>query len=128
MIEGKILKLDEEQRILYGWASVSTFKGEFVVDLQGDVIMMDTLEKAVNNFMENVRVGKTMHVGDQTGVILHSFPLSKEIGEALGIQSDTEGWIVGFKVYDDDTWEGVKSGKYASFSIGGRATTGEYNA
>ena len=128
MIEGKILKLDEEQRILYGWASVSTFKGELVVDLQGDVIKMDTLEKAVNNFMENVRVGKTMHVGDQTGVILHSFPLSKEIGEALGIQSDTEGWIVGFKVYDDDTWEGVKSGHYASFSIGGRATTGEYNA
>ena len=127
-VEGKILKVDDEQRIIYGWASVSTYKGELVVDRQNDIIEMDTLEKAVNNFMEHVRVGKTMHVGDQTGVIIHSFPVSKQICEALGIQCDTEGWIVGYKVYDDETWEGVKSGKYASFSIGGRAVKEEYNA
>ena len=126
--EGKILKLDEEQRIIYGWASVSTYKGDLIVDKQGDIIEMDTLEKAVNGFMEHVRVGKTMHVGEQTGVIIHSFPVSKQICEALGIQSDTEGWIVGYKVYDDETWEGVKSGKYASFSIGGRAIKEEYLA
>lgn len=126
--EGKILKVDEEQRIIFGWASVSTYKGELIVDKQGDIIEMDTLEKAVNGFMEHVRVGKTMHVGEQTGVIIHSFPVSKQICEALGIQSDTEGWIVGYKVYDDETWEGVKSGKYASFSIGGRAMKEEYNA
>ena len=126
--EGKTLKVDDEQRIIYGWASVSTYKGDLIVDKQGDIIEMDTLEKAVNNFMEHVRVGKTMHVGEQTGVIVHSFPVSKQICEALGIQSDTEGWIVGYKVYDDETWEGVKSGKYASFSIGGRAMKEEYLA
>ena len=125
---GKILKTDEEQRMIYGWASVSSYKGELIVDKQGDIIEMDTLEKAVNNFMEHVRVGKTMHVGEQTGVIIHSFPVSKSICEALGIQTDTEGWIVGYKVYDDATWEGVKSGKYASFSIGGRAIKEEQNA
>jgi hypothetical protein len=127
-VEGKILKVDDEQRIIYGWASVSTYKGDLIVDKQGDIIEMDTLEKAVNGFMEHVRVGKTMHVGEQTGVIIHSFPVSKQICEALGIQSDTEGWIVGYKVYDDATWEGVKSGKYASFSIGGRAIKEEYLA
>ncbi len=120
-IEGKILKTDEEQRMVYGWASVVTEKGEPVVDRQGDVIEADTLVKAVNGFMEHVRVGKTMHVGEQTGVIVHSMPITKEIGESLGISSDREGWIVAYKVYDDAVWDMVKSGELAAFSIGGRA-------
>ncbi len=125
-LEGKILKADDEQRMVYGWASVVTEKGEPVIDRQGDVIEPDTLVKAVNNFMEHVRVGKTMHVGEQTGVIVHSMPVTKEIGEALGIQSDREGWIVAYKVYDDAVWDMVKSGELAAFSIGGRAIKEDY--
>lgn len=128
IIEGKILKVDEEQRIIYGWASVATEKGEPVIDLQGDVIAMSTLEKAVNEFMEHVRVGKTMHVGEQTGVVIHSLPVSKEIAGALGIQADREGWVVGYKVYDESVWQMVKSGELRAFSIGGRAIKEEYNA
>jgi hypothetical protein len=120
-IEGKILKADDEQRIVYGWASVITEKGERVVDRQGDVIEADTLVKAVNDFMENVRVGKTMHTGEQTGMVIHSLPITKEIGESLGIQSDREGWVVAYKVYDNEVWKMVKSGELAAFSIGGRA-------
>ena len=120
-IEGKILKTDEEQRMVYGWASVVTEKGEPVVDRQGDVIEAGTLVKAVNEFMEHVRVGKAMHVGEQVGVVVHSLPITKEIGEALGIQSDREGWVVAYKVFDDDIWAMVKSGELAAFSIGGRA-------
>lgn len=127
-VEGKILKSDEEQRLVYGWASVITEKGEPVIDRQGDVIKADTLVKAVNGFMETVRVGKEMHKGEQIGVVLHSLPITKEIGEALGIQSDREGWVVAFKVYNDDVWEKVKSGELAAFSIGGRATKEVYNA
>lgn len=126
-LEGKILKADDEQRMVYGWASVVTEKGEPVIDRQGDVIMPETLVKAVNNFMEHVRVGKTMHVGEQTGVIVHSMPITKEIGDALGIQSDREGWIVAYKVYDDAVWQMVKSGELAAFSIGGRAIKEDYN-
>ena len=127
-LEGKILKADDEQRMVYGWASVVTEKGEPVIDRQGDVIMPETLVKAVNNFMEHVRVGKTMHVGEQTGVIVHSMPITKEIGDALGIQSDREGWIVAYKVYDDAVWNMVKSGELAAFSIGGRAIKEDYSA
>lgn len=126
-VEGQILKVDDEQRIIYGWASVATEKGKPVVDLQGDVIHMSTLEKACNEFMEHVRVGKTMHVGDQTGVVIHSMPVSNDIAKALGIQSDREGWIVGYKVYDDAVWNMVKSGELRAFSIGGRAIKEEYN-
>ena len=120
-IEGQILKADDEQRMVYGWASVITENGEPVVDRQGDMIEAETLVKAVNDFMEHVRVGKTMHVGEQTGVIVHSMPITKEIGEALGVHSDREGWVVAYKVYDDSVWEMVKSGELAAFSIGGRA-------
>lgn len=127
-IEGQILKADDEQRMVYGWASVVTEKGEPVIDRQGDVIEPETLVKAVNNFMEHVRVGKTMHVGEQTGVIVHSMPVTKEIGEALGIHSDREGWVVAYKVYDDAVWDMVKSGELAAFSIGGRAVKEDWNA
>jgi hypothetical protein len=120
-ITGQILKVDEEQRLIYGWASVITEKGKTVVDLQGDVIEADVLVKAVNEFMENVRVGKTMHVGEETGKVIHSLPVTKEICDALGIQSDREGWIVAYKVYDDSVWDRVKSGELRAFSIGGRA-------
>ena len=127
-IEGQILKADDEQRMVYGWASVVTEKGEPVVDRQGDVIESDTLVRAVNKFMEHVRVGKEMHKGDQIGAVIHSMPVTKEIGESLGIQSDREGWIVAFKVYDDDVWAKVKSGELAAFSIGGRAIKEDYSA
>ena len=120
-IEGKILKTDDEQRMVFGWASVVTEDGEPVVDRQGDVIEADTLVKAVNEFMEHVRVGKAMHTGEQVGVVVHSLPITKEIGDALGIQSNREGWVVAYKVFDDDVWAMVKSGELAAFSIGGRA-------
>lgn len=120
-IEGKILKTDDEQRMVYGWASVITEKGEPVVDRQDDMIEADTLVKAVNEFMEHVRVGKAMHVGEQVGTVVHSLPITKEIGDSLGIQSDREGWVVAYKVFDDDIWDMVKSGELAAFSIGGKA-------
>ena len=125
-IEGQILKTDDEQRIVYGWASVVTENGVPVVDRQGDVIEADTLVKAVNEFMEHVRVGKTMHSGEQTGMVIHSLPVTKEICGSLGIQCNREGWIVAYKVYDDAVWAMVKSGELAAFSIGGRAVKEEY--
>lgn len=120
-IEGKILKTDDEQRMVYGWASVITENGVPVVDRQDDMIEADTLVKAVNEFMEHVRVGKAMHVGEQVGTVVHSLPITKEIGDSLGIQSDREGWVVAYKVFDDDVWAMVKSGELAAFSIGGKA-------
>ena len=126
-LEGKILKSDEEQRLVYGWASVVTEKGEPVVDRQGDIIKADTLVRAVNKFMEHVRVGKQMHNGDQIGVVVHSWPCTDEINKSVGLEADREGWLVAFKVYDEEVWSKVKSGELAAFSIGGRAVKGEYN-
>tara|TARA_R100001086_G_scaffold134472_1_gene69948 strand:- start:1049 stop:1678 length:630 start_codon:yes stop_codon:yes gene_type:complete len=125
--ETPFVKFDDEQRIVYGWASVATDKGVPLVDKQGDYIPMDTLEKAVNEFMEHIRVGHTMHEGEITGQVIHSMPLSKEIAGALGIHCEREGWIVGYKVWDEKVWDRVKSGELKAFSIGGYASSEDYN-
>ena len=109
----KIIKLDEEARIVWGWASVVSIDGKPVVDRQGDIIAPDVMTKAADRFMLDVRVAKAMHEGAQVGEVIHSLPLTKALGEALG------GWIVAMKVHDDGVWDRVKSGELAAFSIGG---------
>ena len=126
-LEGQILKTDDDQRLVYGWASVITEDGKPLVDRQGDVIEADTMVKAVNKFMEHIRVGKMMHKGEQVGQVVHSMPLTNEIGESLGISSNREGWVVALKVFDDEVWSLVKSGQLTAFSIGGKAKRKEVN-
>lgn len=119
-IEAKILKVDEEERLVYGWASVSTINGELVVDKQGDQLEPHVMEKAATRFMMGSRVGKEMHEGGRVGEVIHSFPLTKELGEALGVFSSVEGWLVAMKISDDAVWNRVKRGELRAFSIGGR--------
>lgn len=121
-IESEITKADDEERLVWGWASVSTVKGRLVVDRQGDVIEPRELEKFATDYMMVSRVGKDMHDGEPTSVTVHSFPLTNEIAEAFGIKSEIEGWIICQKVLDDDVWAAIKSGERTAFSIGGRAT------
>jgi len=116
-----ILKYSEESRLAIGWAYVCTVNGELSMDHSGEYIRPDVMEKAATDFMIDVRVAKAMHSGPQVGEVVHSLPLTKGIADALGIQSDKEGWIVAIKVHDDAVWNLVKSGKLSSFSIGGRA-------
>lgn len=116
---GSILKLDDEQRIVWGWVYVSTEKGRLLVDSQGDSIEPQEMEKMANDFMTSVRTGKAMHQGDQIGTFIHSFPMTKELAAAFGIQCDREGWIAALKVADDKVWDAVKRGDFSGFSIGG---------
>lgn len=115
-----VIKVDDEQRIVWGWASVTTVNGEPVKDLHGDVIETSTMVKAADNFMLYNRTAKAMHEGDGIGFVIHSLPLSKELGEALGIYSEREGWVVAMKILDEDHWRRIKSGEFRGFSIGGR--------
>lgn len=123
-LHSEVFKFNEEQRLVYGWAYVSTVKGEISLDHSGEYIRPDELVKAATNFMLDVRVAKAMHTGSQIGEIVHSLPVTKEIATSLGITSDREGWIICVKVHDDSVWEDVKSGKLSAFSIGGRALRG----
>lgn len=116
-----ILKLDNERRIAWGWASVSTLKGELVTDLQGDTITPSEMEKMADRFMASARTAKAMHEGDSIGEVLHSLPLTADLAKALGIETDREGWIIGMRIHDDATWAAMKAGQFAGFSIGGKA-------
>lgn len=120
MAKAKIIKTDEEQRIVWGWASVSTVNGAPITDSQGDQISPETMSKAADRFMQDVRTAKAMHTGNQIGEVIHSLPLTKELGDALGVSSAIEGWIVAMKIHSDEVWEKVKSGEFRAFSIGGR--------
>jgi hypothetical protein len=118
---GEVTKIDSEQRIVYGFASVVSKNGEMIVDRQGDVITAEEMEKAATNFMLGARNGLTMHKGEPTTTIVHSLPLTKQVMDAFGITSDKEGWLIAVKVHDDDTWDRMKKGEFTGFSIGGRA-------
>lgn len=120
-VESSVVKFDEEQRVVWGWASVISEDGEAIFDTQGDSISPEVMTKAANEFMLDVRMAKTMHDGDQVGEVIHSLPLTKELGQALGIQSSREGWIIAMKIHDDEVWSKVKSGELGAFSIGGEA-------
>lgn len=116
-----VIKLDSERRIAWGWASVSTMKGELVTDLQGDTITPPEMEKMADRFMRSARTAKAMHDGDGIGEVLHSLPLTVDLAKALGIATDREGWIIGMKIKDDAVWAGFKDGTYKAFSIGGKS-------
>jgi hypothetical protein len=122
---GEVTKMDDEKRIVYGYASVISKNGEPIVDRQGDIITAEELEKAASEFMLSSRIGKTMHFGEPTTTIIHSFPMTDEIKKAYQIESPYEAWLIAVKVHDDTTWNMVKSGELKDFSIGGKATRRE---
>ena len=120
-LKADILKVDVDERIVWGWAYVSTVKGVTSVDHSNESVSPEVLVKAATNFMLSVRTAKAMHQGDSVGEVVHSFPLTKELGESLGVSSDREGWIICMKIHDEKVWQSVKSGELSAFSIGGRA-------
>lgn len=115
-----ILKTDMDAKVIWGWAYVSTEKGERSMDHSGEWVSPDTLVKASTNFMLKSRTAKVNHEGPKEGDIVGSLPVTKELAEALGIQTEREGWIIGV-VANEDTLKKVQSGELTSFSIGGRA-------
>lgn len=124
-----ILKADDEQRIVWGWAYVSTEDGKLLIDSQGDSIEPAEMTKMADNFMLDVRKAKVMHSGGVVGEFIHSMPLTNDLMKAFDIHSDREGWLVAMKVYSDEAWADVKSGKLPMLSIGGRSgEVEEYDA
>lgn len=121
-IKCTIGKSDEELRMVYGWASqIEDGEGNIVVDSQGDVIQLKTLMDAAHGFMKEARNAGTMHEKTRgVGTVVESLIVTPDIRKALGMPEGPVGWFIGMKVDDDEAWEGVKSGKYKAFSVGGK--------
>lgn len=122
-----VLKVDDEQRLVSGLASVSVkTDGQIVTDLQGDQIEPAELEKAFVDYALNSREGDVMHDGEPVSRLVEMFIVTPEkmavLFKAFNFPVDLSGFggvaaYVTYKVFDDATWQRVKSGELRAFSI-----------
>jgi hypothetical protein len=129
---GEIVKsvLDEEEGIVFGWASIVSKAGNLIEDDDGDVIFPEDLEKAAYDYVFSSRQQSDTHMLIGVGSLIESKVYTKSKQEAMGIDLGFEGWWVGFRVDKatyPDVWNKIKKGEYPMFSIGGFAEKEEYN-
>lgn len=117
----QIQKLNEDENIVFGWASMAIDKnGRPVVDGEGDVISVEQLEKASYEFVKNYREANERHQGPSVGQLVMSVVTTADVKKMLGIQGPEVGWLVAFEL-EPETFAKVKDGTYRSFSIEGSA-------
>lgn len=123
----QIIRKDQAQHVVYGWASVSVNDGELVTDLQGDQIEPADLEAAVEDFMLNYRAGTAhgagvMHETAPACEVIASLVTAPDICKAFGLgDAIPVGWILGLKVMDAAVWARIVSGELSALSIQGTA-------
>lgn len=119
-----ITKIDEDQRLAFGWLYVTRkADGSQVVDHSGETISIDELERAGYGFVLNSRRAKAMHAGADVGRLAELLVSTPEKRAAMGVPDGIlpDGIWLGVKVDEDEAWAGVKSGRYKMFSLGGKA-------
>jgi hypothetical protein len=124
-VESHIAKIDDDRRLVFGWASVAVDKsGNPVIDHEGDMIAPRDLEDAAYGFVLNFGEANVNHVGPVVGRVVESFVSTPDKLKALGLPEDALpiGWWAGWYVEDEAAWQGVKDGTYKSFSIEGIGT------
>lgn len=97
-----IAKVDEDQRMVYGYASTPD------LDSQGEIVSLDGLKKALPEYLQYPTL-REMHQSKVAGTVKNT-----EIREGKD-----KGLYIGAKVVADDAWNFVKEGVYRGFSIGG---------
>lgn len=118
----KVSKVDASQHLVFGWLSVCRDKdGNLVEDSQGHVIHPEDLEPAVYDYNLKTRTAGDMHVYLGVGALVESVMFTAEKMEAMGIPPGLlpQGWWVGYKIEDEDTWARIVNGELAMLSIGG---------
>lgn len=120
-IDATVIEKNEEKRLVYGWASVIEKDGKPVIDSQGDFIDIEELQKAAHDYMLESREAHEMHKGESKGHTVESMVFTKEVQKALGIDLQKVGWFIVQKIEDTSTWNKIKKGEIAAFSIGGSA-------
>ena len=115
-----IIKADDEKRLVFG-----VVLEPHTVDLQGDVLDLDTIEKAAYNYLVSSRVVGDGHSQQAKAEVVESYLAPADM--ELGGQSISKGsWVMVVHVSDDELWSAVKSGDYTGFSIGGTGARKEF--
>lgn len=114
----EIEKVDDELGLVFGWGIICTEDGEPYFDLQGDHIPPASMMKAARDFQLHSRNTDDMHDNVTQGTVVFSFPMTKQVAEAYGIECNREGWMIAADP-GPDVLAKFKSGEYTGFSIGG---------
>jgi len=90
------------------------------VDLQGDIIPPEEIEKASDVYMEHYRNIWKQHESPTDAVVIQNY--IAPIDFMLGSEKVRKGaWIMGIKINDPAVWQDVVEGKLTGLSIGGYA-------
>ena len=116
-----VRKMDPDQQLIFGWASVVEKNGVLLIDKQGDIIPVHELEGAAYEFVLPSRQQGDMHGQMGVGRLVESMVFTLEKQQALGVDLGMVGWWTGFRVDDPDCWAAHKRGERPEFSIGGQA-------
>jgi HK97 family phage prohead protease len=103
-----IAKIDESQRLVFGYASTET------LDSQGEIVRKEAIEAALPDYMRFANI-REMHQPSAVGV-------------AREAELDDKGLHLAAKIVDDEAWQKVVEGVYKGFSIGGRVTARDPDA
>jgi hypothetical protein len=120
-----VQKMDEDQRLVFGWASIVEKAGKLIVDKQDDIILPADLEAAAYDYVLDARKADDMHTAAPTARLVESIVFTLEKQEHLGIVVKDEdgdqivGWWCGWYVDSDAQWALIKSGARPELSIGG---------
>ncbi len=98
-----IAKVDQQQRMVYGYASTEA------LDSQGEVVRKEALAAALPDYLRFANI-REMHQPSAVGI-------AKEAA------IDAKGLWIGAKIVADDAWLKVREGVYKGFSIGGFVTS-----
>lgn len=122
----RITKVDPDQMLIFGWASVVMRDGKDVVDKQDDRISVEDIEKAAYDFVLYSRQHGDMHFRKGTGRMVESMVFTPEKAEKglIGLDPETGeqlfGWFTGWKIDEPSVWAAHKRGERPELSIGGK--------
>jgi hypothetical protein len=111
-----IMKMDEEQRLIYGVVLVPD-----VEDLQGDICSKEDIQEACHDYLVNSRLIKAQHRAPTDADVVECYIAPTDIQLGKGIVPEGS-WVMVTKIHSNAMWEAVKKGDITGYSIGGRGT------
>lgn len=110
---------------VWGWAAMSVDDiGNPVVDVDGDHVPIDVLERAVHEaFIRRGGQGAVglLHESQNRADLVESFVLTAEKRDAFGLGQGPQGWIVGLISHDPEVIALVRSGYLMELSFRGKS-------
>lgn len=117
----RFFKVDEVKRIVYGVVLIP-----WEVDLQGDIMTDEEVEKAAHKFVESFQNVDEMHVKSDVGTLLESYVAPSDFVMG-GVEVVKGSWILVTRA-NKKAWEKIKDNELVGYSMGFAGTRSEEDA